>query len=99
MASNQCKNCDRERDLNNNYVNYNSGAYFTTNQNTTNRNLGSNYIRANNTTTTSNTTSSSNLQGTKVQAKIMWGSVTALKELREKEQAEKNRSTQTGRRQ
>jgi hypothetical protein len=97
MASNQCKNCDRERDLNNNYVNYNNGTYFTTNQNTNNRNMGSNYIKTSATTNPVN--SNSNLQATKVQAKIMWGSVTALKELREKEQAEKNRSTQTGRRQ
>lgn len=90
--ANNCKNC--ERDLNNNFV----GSYFNANQNTQNRNLGANYMK-NSSTTNSASSTSSNLQATKVQAKIMWGSVTALKELREKEQAEKNRTSQTGRRQ
>lgn len=38
-------------------------------------------------------------QATQVKAKIMFGSVGAIKELREKEHAEKARSTQAGRRQ
>ncbi|GAB0087331.1 LOC108058740 [Sergentomyia squamirostris] len=36
---------------------------------------------------------------THVRAKIMWGTVGAIKELREKEQAEKNRATRAERRQ
>lgn len=38
-------------------------------------------------------------QTTQIKAKIMFGSVGAIKELREKEHAEKSRSTQAGRRQ
>lgn len=99
-SSNQCKNCDRDRDLNNNYVNYNNGAYFTTNQNTNNRNAPTNFTsNAMNNNSTSNTAVATKQQQTKITAKVMFGSCSAIKELREKEQAEKNRSTQAGRRQ
>lgn len=100
---NQCKNCDRDRDLNNNYVNYNNGAYFTTNQNTNNHNASTNFtnsaMNSNNNNNTSNTAVATKQQATKITAKVMFGSCSAIKELREKEQAEKNRSTQGGRRQ
>ncbi|CAO1421476.1 unnamed protein product [Diamesa hyperborea] len=103
-SSNQCKNCDRDRDLNNNYVNYNNGAYFTTNQNTNNRNAPTNNTNNamnnnNNNNSTSNTAVATKQQQPKITAKVMFGSCSAIKELREKEQAEKNRSTQAGRRQ
>lgn len=103
-SSNQCKNCDRDRDLNNNYVNYNNGAYFTTNQNTNNRNAPTNFTNNamnnnNNNNSTSNTAVATKQQQPKITAKVMFGSCSAIKELREKEQAEKNRSTQAGRRQ
>lgn len=85
--SNQCKNCDRERDLNNNYVGYPNN-YAMPNQNNNNNNRNS-----------SSANSTSATQGPKITAKVMFGSVGAIKELREKEHAEKARSTQTGRRQ
>lgn len=85
--SNQCKNCDRDRDMNNNLIGYPSGYMTSTVNNNNNRN---------NTTTTSATTTNS---ATQIKAKIMFGSVGAIKELREKEHAEKARSTQAGRRQ
>jgi hypothetical protein len=87
--SNQCKNCDRERDLNNNFVGYPSG-YSTTpiNNNNNSRNA-----------TSAMTNNSATAQTTQIKAKIMFGSVGAIKELREKEHAEKARSTQAGRRQ
>lgn len=94
--SNQCKNCDRDRDLNNNYVSYNNGSYFTTNQNTSNNNGPS---KNSNNTSSNNSSSNSSSAAPKVTAKVMWGSAASIKELREKEQAEKNRSTQAGRRQ
>jgi hypothetical protein len=90
--SNQCKNCDRDRDLNNNFVGYPSG-YITNpaNANNNNRNTTS--------AMTNNSASNNVAQGTQIKAKIMFGSVGAIKELREKEHAEKARSTQAGRRQ
>lgn len=89
--SNQCKNCDRDRDLNNNFVGYPSGYLTSANNNNTsnnNRNLTS--------AMTTNSATSNGPQATQIKAKIMFGSVGAIKELREKEHAEK---TQSGRRQ
>lgn len=87
--SNQCKNCDRDRDLNNNYVGYPTSANNNNNNSNNNRNMTS--------AMTNNNVSGA--QATQIKAKIMFGSVGAIKELREKEHAEKARSTQTGRRQ
>jgi len=103
--SNQCKNCDRDRDLNNNYVGYSNG-YMAANTNNNNRNSANLMsINSSNNTTNSNTTntnSSNNnatmMQGPKITAKVMFGSLGAIKELREKEHAEKTRSSQAGRR-
>lgn len=94
--SNQCKNCDRDRDLNNNYVGYPSG-YLTSPNNNNNNNSSNNR----NTTSAMTNSSATNAatQTTQIKAKIMFGSVGAIKELREKEHAEKARSTQAGRRQ
>lgn len=95
--SNQCKNCDRDRDLNNNFVGYPSG-YLTSPSNTSNNNNNS----STNNTSNRNTAASAmtnNSGSTQIKAKIMFGSVGAIKELREKEHAEKARSTQAGRRQ
>lgn len=91
--SNQCKNCDRDRDLNNNYVGYPSG-YLTSpnNNNNSNRNTTTSAM-------TNNSATNATAQTTQIKAKIMFGSVGAIKELREKEHAEKARSTQAGRRQ
>ena len=86
--SNQCKNCDRDRDLNNNYVGYPSG--YSTNNNNNNRNTTASAMTNNVTNTSHNT---------QIRAKVMFGPQGAIKELREKEQAEKARSKQAGRRQ
>ena len=91
--SNQCKNCDRDRDMNNNLIGYPSG-YITSpvnNNNNNNRNTTASAMTTNSATGTA--------QPTQIKAKIMFGSVGAIKELREKEHAEKARSTQAGRRQ
>lgn len=91
--SNQCKNCDRDRDLNNNYVGYPSG--YLTNPNSNNNNNNN----RNTTSAMTNNSATNGAQATQIKAKIMFGSVGAIKELREKEHAEKARSTQAGRRQ
>jgi hypothetical protein len=91
--SNQCKNCDRDRDMNNNLIGYPSG-YITApanNNNNNNRNTTASAM--------TNNSATSATQATQIKAKIMFGSVGAIKELREKEHAEKARSTQAGRRQ
>jgi hypothetical protein len=95
--SNQCKNCERDRDMNNNFVGYPSGYLTTSNNNNTN----SNNRNITTTTPTNNCNNSgvNNGGATQIKAKIMFGSVGAIKELREKEHAEKARSTQAGRRQ
>lgn len=98
--ANQCKNCDRDRDLNNNYVGYANG-YLTTTANNNNRNTAANTVSTNTNTNISSSTTISNasmLQTQKITAKVMFGSLGAIKELREKEHVEKARSTQAGRR-
>lgn len=97
--------CDRERDLNNNYVGYSNGC-LAANANNNNRNSSASTISATNTIVSNNnnnniTNSTTIIQGpkiTQIQAKVMFGSIGAIKELREKEHAEKARSTQAGRR-
>lgn len=86
--SNQCKNCDRDRDLNNNFVSYPS-SYLATPVN----------IIENNRKTSMKNSANSGSQATQIKAKIMFGSVGAIKELREKEHKEKEKLTQAGRRQ
>lgn len=78
--------------MNNNLIGYPSG-YMTSpaNNNNNNRNTTASAMTNNSATATA--------QATQIKAKIMFGSVGAIKELREKEHAEKARSTQTGRRQ
>lgn len=78
--------------MNNNLIGYPSG-YLTSpvNNNNNNRNTTASAMTNNSATGTT--------QATQIKAKIMFGSVGAIKELREKEHAEKARSTQTGRRQ
>jgi hypothetical protein len=76
--------------MNNNLIGYPSG-YMTSPANNNNNNR--------NTTASAMTTNSATAQSTQIKAKIMFGSVGAMKELREKEHAEKARSTQAGRRQ
>lgn len=88
-ATNNCKNCDNNRDYNNNYLPYLNGNYTTTNSNKNHKNSNG-YVN-------SNSTSSANM--THVTAKVMWGSIGAIQELREKEQAEKNNAARSGRRQ
>lgn len=103
--SNQCKNCDRDRDLNNNYVGYTNG-YMTANANNNSNNNNRNTSQVmsinsnsnNSTNNNINTNSASVIQGPKITAKVMFGSLGAIKELREKEHAEKTRSSQAGRR-
>lgn len=83
--SNQCKNCDR--DQNNNYVG-SHGAYFTANQNVqnNNRNIPTSYSNS-----TGGSAISSSNNNIKITAKVMYGSVKDIKDLREKEKAEKNK--------
>lgn len=105
--SNQCKNCDRDRDLNNNYVGYSNG-YMTSNTNNNNSNRNSSNVmsisnsnsnnNSNNNTSTINSNNAAMMQGPKITAKVMFGSLGAIKELREKEHAEKTRSSHAGRR-
>ncbi|XP_070501275.1 AAC-rich mRNA clone AAC11 protein [Chironomus tepperi] len=100
--SNQCKNCDRDRDLNNNYVGYSNG-YMAANTNNNNNRNSSNLMSINNNNNTNTNSNSNNnnatmMQGPKITAKVMFGSLGAIKELREKEHAEKTRSSQAGRR-
>lgn len=109
----QCKNCEREKDQNNNYVN----ASYVANANGTRGNRSSLSTRSSKNATggsgggtnenlngsgggSSNGATGSQMTGaTQVTAKVMWGSVGAIKELREKEQAERNQVTRAGRRQ
>lgn len=106
----QCKNCEREKDQNNNYVNatYAANAHGTRGSRSSStragsaRNAtgtgGSNNENANGSTAIGGT--AAQVTGaTQVTAKVMWGSVGAIKELREKEQAERNQVTRAGRRQ
>lgn len=98
--SNQCKNCDRDRDLNNNYVGYPSGYLNNPNSNNNNNRNTASAMTNNSANANSNNNGNNNgAQGAQIKAKIMFGSVGAIKELREKEHAEKARSTQAGRRQ
>lgn len=90
-ATNNCKNGGNNRDYNNNYIPYMNGNYTTTNHNKNNKNSNE-YFNNNN-----NNTSSSKM--THVTAKVMWGSIGAIQDLREKEQAEKNNASRSGRRQ
>lgn len=111
----QCKNCEREKDQNNNYVN----ATYAANANGTrgNRSASARSSGRNSNAGIGASGGSDNVNGsaegcsnggaagsqmtgaTQVTAKVMWGSVGAIKELREKEQAERNQVTRAGRRQ
>lgn len=73
--SNQCKNCDM-RDTNNNFLSTNLNLISSNHNN--NRNNGQN----------TGSMTNSNITCT---AKVMWGTVGAISELREKEQADKKR--------
>lgn len=115
----QCKNCEREKDQNNNYVNatYSANVHGTRgNRNASARIAGSDSQRItrnsaaiananNNESGTGGGVGTGSVGGvgtagnTQVTAKVMWGSVGAIKELREKEQAERNQVTRAGRRQ
>lgn len=75
--SNQCKNCDM-RDTNNNFLSTNLNLISGSHNN--NRNNG----------TTQNAAGMTNSNIT-CTAKVMWGTVGAISELREKEQADKKR--------
>lgn len=81
MSANQCKNCDM-RDTNNNYLSTNLNLIHNNNNN---RGSGN---------TTHNTTGTINVTCT---AKVMWGTVGAINELREKEQANKKKTTNPNR--
>lgn len=77
MSANQCKNCDM-RDTNNNYLSTNLNLIHNNNNNS-HRSNGPNNNRENNNINVTCT------------AKVMWGTVGAISELREKEQADKKR--------
>lgn len=96
IMSNQCKNCERDRDVNNNFVGYPSG-YLTASTSNNNNNCSS--VNRNTASAMTNGSCNNSSGATQIKAKIMFGSVGAIKELREKEHAEKARSTHAGRRQ
>lgn len=78
MSTNQCKGCDT-RDNNNNYLSANLNLlHGGLNNNNNNNNRGG-----------MTNSSSTNITCT---AKVMWGTIGAIGELREKEQADKKRS-------
>lgn len=94
--SNQCRNCGR--DVNNNYTPYTNAYGNKTNAKTdpsSTSQSSSTSIIANNSTSSSVGSIASN----QITAKVMFGTVGALNELREKEQAEKNSAARAGRRQ
>ncbi|XP_062540280.1 transcription factor SOX-4 [Armigeres subalbatus] len=107
----QCKNCEREKDQNNNYVNatYAANAHGTrgnrsgstrSSRNAAGNGGGTNENANGSSHGSANGGTGSQVTGaTQVTAKVMWGSVGAIKELREKEQAERNQVTRAGRRQ
>lgn len=94
--SNQCRNCGR--DVNNNYTTY-ANAYQTTSNAKIDKtnNSASTTIQKSNCSNKMNASTSGG--ATQITAKVMFGSVGAIKELREKEQAEKNDAARAGRRQ
>lgn len=96
--SNQCRNCGR--DVNNNYTSY-TNAYASSNHTKKGNGSTTSAIAASSPTTNNThiTSASSMAASTQITAKVMFGTVGALKELREKEQAEKNSATRAGRRQ
>ncbi|XP_059611269.1 uncharacterized protein LOC132258152 [Phlebotomus argentipes] len=83
MPANQCKNCGGAKDYNNNHSPYTS-AYGSV-INPSGKGAANMIVQP--------------AVTTHVRAKIMWGTVGAIKELREKEQAEKNRAARAERRQ
>lgn len=87
-TTNDCKNCGNNRDFNNNYIPYMNGNYTPTSHN---------HNKKSSNGFTSNASASPTM--THVTAKVMWGSIGAIQELREKEQAEKNSAARSGRRQ
>ncbi|XP_055523837.1 uncharacterized protein LOC129717739 [Wyeomyia smithii] len=111
----QCKNCEREKDQNNNYVNatYAANAHGTRGSRASSaRTPAEHPVRTRNASNGRNNEATvggggggapqgpgSGTGATQVTAKVMWGSVGAIKELREKEQAERNQVTRAGRRQ
>lgn len=84
MSTNQCKNCDM-RDTNNNYLSTNLNLIHNNNNNNNNNRSTMANNRNNNNNRENNTL---NVTCT---AKVMWGTVGAISELREKEQADKKR--------
>lgn len=99
--SNQCRNCGR--DVNNNYVPYTTS--YSTNKNNTRNDASSSLTSSSSMTTTSipvTTATSANASSTvanQITAKVMFGTIGALNELREKEQIERNSAARAGRRQ
>lgn len=107
--SHPCRNCGR--DVNNNYMPY-TNAYSLTGTNRTNGKAFMSTSSADSSTKSTNNASfnkgnnRSEISGTgnataatQITAKVMFGSVGAIKDLREKEQAEKNSATRaSGRR-
>lgn len=94
--ANQCRNCGR--DVNNNYTSY-TNAYASSNHTKKGNGSTTSAIASSPTTATSAHITSSMAASTQITAKVMFGTVGAIKELREKEQAEKNSATRAGRRQ
>lgn len=97
--SNQCRNCGR--DVNNNYTPYTNAYGNKTNAKTDSSsskatNSSSGAATAVGTTSTATTATSTANQ---ITAKVMFGTIGAINELREKEKAEKNSAARAGRRQ
>lgn len=91
--SNQCRNCGR--DVNNNYTPYSNGYG---NRNSAKSDL-SKTANAQNVATSASASTSTTIASNQITAKVMFGTVDAINELREKEHAEKNSAARAGRRQ
>lgn len=93
--SNQCRNCGR--DVNNNYTSY-SNAYGNKNNAKTEMS-SSKSVNTHNAATSTSASTLTAVASNQITAKVMFGTVDAINELREKEHAEKNSTARAGRRQ
>lgn len=93
--SNQCRNCGR--DVNNNYAPY-SNAYGNK-KNAKTELSTTKSVNKNNTAPSTSPSTLTAVASNQITAKVMFGTVDAINELREKEHAEKNSAARAGRRQ
>lgn len=96
--SNQCRNCGR--DVNNNYTPYTNAYEKKTNAKTDSSSSKVSHSSSQQSqAVAANTSTGEAIASNQITAKVMFGTVGAINELREKEQAEKNSAARAGRRQ